>query len=262
MLDYFRKNTKAIAWIMVGSFVIWGVGSAVFSGTGGSNTAGKVFGKKISNQEFNRHLKLIKIFGGENVEAKDAESLENLVWEQIALVMKAKRQGITVSDDEVSETVSKLMSSPQGYDPELYSRWVQNVYGEGPRIFEEKIRELVALRKLVDQIPSTVTLTDEALKQKYFKAHPEAKPEEFDKMKEGYRQAMTELEQRETRKKFIAQIVHEANVQSYLGDRRRAEKEKQEKVVVDLPGSQLPYGTPVPKPTTSKEETSIPSKNG
>ena len=98
---------------MVGSFVIWGVGSAVFSGSGGSNTAGKVFGKKISNQEFNRHMKLIRIFGGENIEAKDQASLENLVWEQIALVMKAKREGITVSNEEVSDTVTKLMSPSQ-----------------------------------------------------------------------------------------------------------------------------------------------------
>ncbi len=261
MLEYFRKNTKSIAWLMVASFVIWGVGSAVFSGSGGSNTAGKVFGKKISNQEFNRHMKLIRIFGGENIEAKDQASLENLVWEQIALVMKAKREGITVSNEEVSDTVTKLMSPSQTYDQELYKRWVNNVFQESPRIFEEKIRELVALRKLVDKIPSEVTLTDEALKQKYFKANPDAKPEEFDKMKEGYRQAMTELAQRETRKKYIDQILHEANIQSYLEDRRTAEKEREEKVSVQLPGSQLPYGTPVPKPI-SKEETSVPSKNG
>ncbi|MBI4970301.1 MAG: SurA N-terminal domain-containing protein [Candidatus Omnitrophica bacterium] len=259
MLNHLRKNTRVICWLIVGSFVIWGVGSAVFTGlSGGGNTAGKVFGKRISNQEFNRHLKLIRIFGGPEIETKDAASVEALTWEQIALSIKAKREGIKVTDEEVQGEILKRMAGPQAYDPELYGRWVQNVFQEGPRVFEEKIRDLVAIQKLLDQIPVQVTLTDESLKKKYFAVHPEAKPEEFEKMKEGYRSAMTELAKRETKRKYINQIIREANIRSFLEDRRKAE----EKTMIEtpIPGSPQPLRTPIPKPI-SKEATSTPSKS-
>ena len=148
MLNHLRKNTKLIVWIIVASFGIWGVGSVVMSGMSGDNTAGIVYGKKIPNQEFNRHYKLVQIF-----QSKDPDLFEPLAWQQIALVMKARQENIKVTDEEVREAILKRMGY-QMTSRDVYLRWVKNVFGESPRVFEEKIRDILSVEKLLAQFPA------------------------------------------------------------------------------------------------------------
>jgi len=254
MLNYLRKNTKLICWFIVACFGIWGVGSVVFSGlAGGQNVAGKVYGKKVPFQEFNRHLKVIQIFSGSSLESKDLSVLEAQAWQQIALAKKARQKGIKTSDREVRDEILKRLQSPQTHDEELYERWVQNVFRESPRGFEDTIREVISVQKLLDEIPLEMTLTNDALKKKYFTDHPDSKPEDFEKVKDGYHSAMIELLKLETKQKYINQIMREANVQSYLHN----EEEGKENVVIETPVAGGPsLKTVVPKPI-SKEESSI-----
>lgn len=259
MLNFLRKNTKIIILFIVGSFGIWGIGSIALTGFSGGTAAGKVYGKKISVQEFNRHLKIVQIFEGESAESKDPSFLENKAWQQIALAMKARRQGIKVSDEEVREEIFKRMQAPQGYSEEMYNRWVQNVFREGPRAFEEKIRDVIAIRKLLDQLQTEAVMTDEELKKKYFAAHPDSKPEDFEKVKSGFRLAMTEIAMRKKREEFIQQVIQEANIQNFLEEERKAKE--QTAIQTQVPGSVQPLSTPVPLPATSKEGTSARSKS-
>ncbi len=245
MLEYLRKNTKLIVWFIVISFGIWGAGSIIFSGLSeGTATAGKAYGKKISNTEFNRHLKMVQIFGGKEVEGMSSEKLEEKVWQQIALAMKARNEGIKATDEEVRVEIIKNLGGGQTYDEELYQRWVQNVFREGPRAFEEKVRDLIAIRKLLDTLPADTVISDEDLKKKYLSVHPDTKPEEYEKVKAGYRLAMTELAKIEQRETFIKQVVEEAQIRNFLAEERKA---KDEKVLeTQVPGSPLPIRTPVP----------------
>lgn len=158
MLNHLRKNTKLICWIIVGAFALWGVGSIAFEVGSKGNFAGKVFGQKISNQEFNRHYKMVQIFGGDIGENKDPELLEAKTWQQIALVLEARQKGIQVSDEEVRSEIMRRMAGGTGtYDEEVYERWVKNVFRETPRAFEEKIRDLISIQKLLGSLPSDPT---------------------------------------------------------------------------------------------------------
>ena len=146
MLNHLRKNTKLIVWIIVASFGIWGVGSVIISGMSGDNSAGVVYGQKISNQEFNRHYKLVQIF-----QSQEVDHAEPLAWQEIALVIKAQREKIKVTDDEVRQTLTQKMGYASG---DFYLRWVKNVSGESSRVFEEKIRDLISVEKLLARCPT------------------------------------------------------------------------------------------------------------
>ncbi|MBI4398053.1 MAG: SurA N-terminal domain-containing protein [Candidatus Omnitrophica bacterium] len=154
MLNYLRKNTKFIAWFIVISFGVWGAASFVMSGfTDSSNWAGKAFGKKISNTDFNRSVKIVQIFSDNPGENPTEEELEARAWQHIALVMKARKAGLRVSDREVEQEVIKHWSREGSYNENFYKQWVRNVFREEPRAFEEKVRDCLMAAKLLSQFP-------------------------------------------------------------------------------------------------------------
>ena len=106
--------------------------------------------------------------------------LQAETWQQIALVLKAEKMGIAVSDQEVRDEIMRRMAtSPLAYNDAMYQRWVQNVFREGPRAFEEKIRDLIRIRKLLDSFPTL-----------------------------------------EKKREFIIQVIHEARIRSYLEEEK------------------------------------------
>ncbi len=257
MLDIFRNNTKLIIWLIVGSFCLWGVGSGVMSGTSGGNAAGKVFNKKVSNQEFNRYLKIVQIFGGSDIEEFTQTQLESQAWKQIALAMKADQLGFKVSNEEVGTQIMSKMSEQGAFDQNFYERWVKNVFKENPRSFEEMMRQMIATEKMMAANVSTTTISDLELQERYKKAYPNSNDEDYDKVKSGYRMATEEILQLESRGNFINEILEEAQIESFIEKERIAEEEMESKMKLQTPGSRL--STYVPKPDTlSKEETSEP----
>ena len=174
-----RKNMKRIMWalaiLIIPAFVIWGSGSAGKKEKKGPDYAGKIFNKKIS---FDEYLDMwgvtrdyaIKTFGG-NI---PSEFIDQLAWNRILLLKDAERENITVKNEEVIE---KIMSFPVfqrngSFDKKLYKSMLR----DDARSFEERIRDDIIISKLREKITSSVSVTDDEVKEEYKKKFEKVKP--------------------------------------------------------------------------------------
>ena len=133
---------------------------------------GEVNGDKISQAEFDQHLKILKItyeqqvFGGTGKldESKDKETIKRLEEQtfkemvlQKILWQQAKEQGIKVSDSEVD----KIMKQ-QDYKTFLAESGLEEKY------FRQEMKTQILYWKLHDKITAKTTVSDEEA-QAYYK---------------------------------------------------------------------------------------------
>ena len=157
MLKLMRKNTKVIIWTVIGSFAIWGGYSIGFQVNAEGQRAGTVFGKTVSFQEFNQFSKATELFSFQEEVARNPEVLRQQTWQNIIFSREAKRLKIKVKDEEVRAEVAKILGQQKlsQISGAAYQRWVKVVTGGGtPRQFEEIVREMLRIKKLVEQVTS------------------------------------------------------------------------------------------------------------
>ena len=180
MLKFYRKNIKFFIWLIILSFAIWGAGSISVSRESASLYVGTVGKEKISHKEFmitTRYFDLLSRSRSEqerkNEEAKAQETknqetketaeppkqeplsydqVKGLAWQMIVLSREAKREEITVSDEEVQNEIRKLFSQDGAFQQDFYEQWVQNNFRVQSRDFEEIIRKHLASDKLREKV--------------------------------------------------------------------------------------------------------------
>lgn len=166
VLKFLRKNTKTVIWGVVIAFVLWGGFAVSTSFQTEGRVAGKVFGKEITFQEFNRFYRAAQIFSFTEKPPEDPDFIKRLAWENIILSQEAKREKVKVSDDEIRAEVLRLLQS-QKVPLESYERWLKTSVGESPQDFEAELREILRIRKLLNQVS---TETDPAKRKEFFLA--------------------------------------------------------------------------------------------
>ena len=154
MLKGMRKNTKLIIWMVILSFALWGGFSVGVQFQKKGRVAGEIFGKDVTFQEYNRFYKSQMIFfmGGET--AKDPEVLKQQTWESLIYSHAAKRMKIEISDEEVRNEVLRLLAQQkmENASVEVYREWLRANVRETPEEFESQIRELLRIRRMVEQV--------------------------------------------------------------------------------------------------------------
>lgn len=182
MLKVLRQKKRAqkiilsgMVGMMVFAFVLWGAGS-VKQSSKESNYAGVVFGRRVSNPEF-RKIRLsclndLKFRFGENYNVLlQFVDLNNQAWIKLILLEQAKKQKITVSNQEVIDEVASnpLFSKDGKFSQDTYGRIIRYFLGSQPREFEEQTRNNLIIRKLYVQATKDVTLTDAEVLETYKK---------------------------------------------------------------------------------------------
>lgn len=159
MLKFYRKNIKVIIWLIVLSFVIWGIGTISLSKGSASAAMGMVGREKISHKEFLTMFRYYDLLAHLETNEKDPnskpmsfEALKSLTWQVIALSRVAKQEGVSASDNEVREEIEKQFSQDGQFNEMLYEHWIQNIFRGRPRDFEEAIRKHLLVRKLRGKI--------------------------------------------------------------------------------------------------------------
>ncbi len=165
MLKFYRKNIKTIIWLIVLSFVAWGVGTISISREEASPYIGSVGGEKISHKEFLTTLRFYELLTRvqeKEIEPKEKkstseppsfEALRSQAWQAIVLSREAARQGIRASDEEVRAEVQRLFSSEAGgFDREFYQRWITANFRGEARDFEETVRKHLHTGKLQEKV--------------------------------------------------------------------------------------------------------------
>ncbi|MBI1977941.1 MAG: SurA N-terminal domain-containing protein [Candidatus Omnitrophica bacterium] len=159
MLKFYRKNIKVIIWVIVLSFIIWGIGTLSLSKESASAAMGMVGKEKISHKEFLTTFRYYDLLTHLETKEKDPnskpmafEALKSLTWQVIALSRVAKQEGVSVSDNEVREEIEKQFSQDGQFNELLYEHWIQNIFQGRPRDFEEAIRKHLVVRKLREKV--------------------------------------------------------------------------------------------------------------
>jgi len=153
MLNTLRKNTKLIIWFIIISFCLWGAFSVGIQMNQRGQIAGRVFGRPVSFQEFNKFLKASEIFSLTGQRVEDPGILQQHAWQNIIFASEAKRRNIKVSDDEVRDEIKRLLAAQKvPFDDAMYQSWVKSISGTTPRNFEEMVRETLRVQKLLREI--------------------------------------------------------------------------------------------------------------
>jgi len=174
MLKIFRKNTKKIIWLLVISFVLWGVSSSLLSKSKNDKYVGEIFEKKITHNDFDEAYRTvyfsprIQTLLNEKGELSD-DLLINSTFQHLAFLKEAKNRHITVSDNEVRNEILERFSPGGEFSSQLYKRWVMNVTGQSPRQYEECVRSELFVKKLIKNIKDKISVTDEEIKDYFYK---------------------------------------------------------------------------------------------
>jgi peptidyl-prolyl cis-trans isomerase D len=167
----------ALAILIIPAFVIWGAGTSGKDKDGKPDYAGKLFGKKISYDDYYDMWNVardyaVKSFGNNVPE----EFIDQLAWTRIILIETARREKITVTDREVVERIASIPAFQRdgAFDRKLYKSMLQDT----ARAFEEKLRDDLLISGLRERITSLVNVSDEEVKNEYKK--------KFEKIKSSY----------------------------------------------------------------------------
>jgi len=184
MLSKIRKNMRVFSlplWIVAASFVgtiflVWGRGSV---GGPSANEVATVNGKPIDliefNMEYNILVKELKNRFGEsyNKQFPDKEikraALQRLVNEEL-LIQEAQRLGIKVSDWAVAKEIKSLpfLQKNGKFSENLYYQYLES-QRLTPKVFEEKIRRILLIEKLLTLVNNSPSVTQTELENLYRK---------------------------------------------------------------------------------------------
>lgn len=172
MLKGLRKNTKTIIWTVIACFALWGgYAVSVELGQQDARFAGEVFGKKITYQDFDSFYRSSQIFSFSGKKIEDPQTLRLHAWQTLIYSLEAKNQRIDVSDQEIRDEILRILKEDkvENPTPEIYRRWVQAATRQTPQEFENQIREILRVQKLVKHVNEEplAAPAPEEIKQKF-----------------------------------------------------------------------------------------------
>ncbi|OQA53567.1 MAG: hypothetical protein BWY44_00154 [Candidatus Omnitrophica bacterium ADurb.Bin292] len=247
-LKFFRLNMKVIVWITIVALVLlFGAGSIVdiVRSDKSGRYAGEAFGKPVTFQEFNRFFRATELFMpiSDRSAINDPDLLRSFTWQNIVYAREARNVGITVSDGEVREQVTKILdqhglSNPT---PEQYRIWLTRNLQINPREFEESLREFMKIQKLLGRQLSNL---------------PTNPPVEAETEKSAETPKQTEEEALQKRQMAFMTWTHELNQKAAVKDYLALPEEMpKSEVPVTSPDETHPVSEKVsPSPESRKEE--------
>ncbi|MFA5320662.1 MAG: SurA N-terminal domain-containing protein [Candidatus Omnitrophota bacterium] len=180
------KKTKKTVWIILliailPGFVLWGFFDSLKRSDRQSFYAGRIYGKKITSQEYRTALQAAKTLAvmrfGENLQKiQQYLNLDEQAWQRLIILEEASRRRIKISDREVVAAIQgyPFMQNKKGdFDEKQYRQVLRYVFHVQARVFEEQVRGDLTIGRLFENVTSGVKVTDEEIKESYNKANEE-----------------------------------------------------------------------------------------
>lgn len=189
MLDKLRDHgqsqvLKFFIYLMLGAIIVvfaisFGPGSWGQGASAGVDRAALVNGTAISAAELDRaygdYLDRYRQATGQPLTEDTAKQMgirvsvmESLIKREL-LAESAQHNGIRVSDSELRKYLLDVegFKTDDVFDPELYRRYVTNVYNMSPSQFEARLRKELLQQKLLLALKQSVKLSDGAVERVY-----------------------------------------------------------------------------------------------
>ncbi|MEW6170464.1 MAG: SurA N-terminal domain-containing protein [Candidatus Omnitrophota bacterium] len=235
MLKQLRKKQTAkkifllLAIIIIPAFVLWGASSSMRSGKE-INYAGKLFGKKVSLQDYiDSHEAIIlqgrMRFGDEFNKIQQEIDINKQTWVRLILLKETERQKIKISDKELVGAIQGMpFFQKQGhFDKKLYQTILNYHFHIQERDFEEKMRQSLMITKLFDKVTKDILVANSETEEEIKKLNkPEKKisAEEKDKI---YKNLLEEKRQVAFRK-FLQELFDRANLEDKISQYKKEAK--------------------------------------
>jgi peptidyl-prolyl cis-trans isomerase D len=162
-----------IAILVVPAFLLWGSGSVIRS-KGNIRFAGTIFGKRISLRDYAQSLSACRnqaklIYGDKFSDVAEYLNLKEQAWTRLILLYQAKREKISVKDDEVINWIksSPLFQKDGRFSRSRYNLILQYLLRVQPRKFEEELRDSLKIAKLREAVVREVNVTEDEVKVAY-----------------------------------------------------------------------------------------------
>lgn len=186
MLNVLRKkeNMRAILWvicfIIIITFVFFGMRTGGLNSGPSSQYAGILYGKKVSNEDYAKSYKAcynqaLMLYGADLPKVMERLNLKTQAWERIILIKEAENQRITASDSEVKDRIVAIFGGPESFNKEKYETILANYFNTTPRAFEEEIRNSLKISNLLETVTADISLSDEEVLEMYKKENEKAK---------------------------------------------------------------------------------------
>jgi len=188
MLKLLRKKKVAkrifyvLAAIIIPAFVIWGSAS-VMNKDKTPNYAGRIFGRKVSFDEYRDALYGWKIsmklqFGEKANEVMNSFfNPQEAAWDRLILLHDAKKRGIKISDKDVINMITNLpfLQKNGQFDSQNYNLFLRYSLAEPAHVFEEKLRQNIAMSKVFEEVTRDIKISDEEVKKEYEKQNTQTR---------------------------------------------------------------------------------------
>ncbi len=206
MIEWIRKHMGWMMWIIVGLITVTFLFFGIYPSSKSGRAVAKVGDYVITTEEVNRvyrnlydsYKDLLKDKLNKEVEKSlRSQALQELIVNQL-LITEARNLGLRVSDEEVQAAIMKMpaFSRDGRFDKRVYEQ-ILNRINMTPAVFEAGQREFLLRQKLEHLVKDSVAVEDAELKAAYEQRNPKAKPGEFEKSKETFRQTYLAEKQRD-----------------------------------------------------------------
>lgn len=222
-----RKTAKRILWtlaiIIIPPFIFWGTGGLLREKGKNINYAGKIFGRKVGFSEYENSLLAVKtqlfLQYGENFEKIEQYlGLSQRAWERLILLSEAKRRRIKIQDNEVVKTVESMPFFQKNgiFDKKIYDYILRYIFKLPTRLFEENLRDSLAISKLYESITTAVNISDENVRTEYEKENKQIDEEKFAKERADFKDKLLTREKEKAFIGFLEKLKKKANLTSHI----------------------------------------------
>lgn len=207
MLEQIRKHMGWMMWIIVGLITVTFLFFGIYPSSGGGDRAAKVGDTVITMEELNRayrnlhdnYKELLKDqFNETFAKSLRSQALQELIVNRL-MIDEAERIGLRVSDGELQAAIMRMpaFSVDGKFDKRAYDRILDRI-NMTPAAFEASQREFLLRQKMENLIRDGVSVTDAEMAAAYRQKNPNAKPGDFEKNRENFRQTYLAGKQRDT----------------------------------------------------------------
>lgn len=221
MLESMRKHMNWMMWVIVGLVTVTFLFFGIYPSNVGGGTVAKVGGYAITSEEFKRvygnmydtYRQLLKDQFNESMTKElKTQALRELISNRL-MIQEAERVGLKVGDEELQAAIVKMPAFVREgkFDKKTYERVLDRI-NITPAMFETNQREFLLRQKLEQLIRDGVAITDAELAAAYKQQNPKAKPGDFEKNKEKFRETYLSGKQSDALTAYIRGIYEKTPV--------------------------------------------------
>ncbi len=168
-----KKVLWAVTVVIILSFAIFG---SAYRLDNSINSAGTIHGHSVSIKDFQTAYldardQAIMLYGDRFFKVGGQLNLEQEAWDRLILLREAKRQKVSVSDEDVAAFIAAVpfFQSAGHFDQFLYESIVKNpsVFDRNVHEFEEGVRGQMTIRKLFNTVTGPLSISEAELKKQY-----------------------------------------------------------------------------------------------